>query len=396
MNLTQVLSEISSKGIKLSAEGDELKIRAPKGALTPEIRDLLSKNKLELLQLLQQKNNSVSATSVPLEAVPRDKDLPVSYQQERLWTVEQLMSDRVSLNLCQALRITGLIDIEILQKSWNEIISRYEVLRTNFAFIEGSLVQVVAPSLTAKISVLDYLDLSKTEQERVIQEIFEEESAQSFDLSQGPLFSTKLLRFSEQEGVLVSVFHHIISDGLSVNFLVHEHILLYDSYINNKQSPLKELDIQYGDYAVWQREWLKGDVLEKGLDYWKKQLTDVSTLYPVPPDTFQVSSGFEGIKKNFVIPDNILPTVQKVSNQYNVTPVVIFLSVFYVLILQYSLKDDIIVGLPVSGRVHHKLESAIGFFTETILLRGKIDDNLTFKELLNKVKEITVEAYANV
>ncbi|MGD1712998.1 condensation domain-containing protein [Dapis sp. BLCC M172] len=397
MNLTQVLSQISSQGIKLWAEGDELKIRAPKGALTPEIRDLLSQNKLELLQLLQGKTNNIDATSVPLVSVSRDKDLPVSYQQERLWTVDQLMPGMANLNLCIAVRIEGLIDIEILQKSWNEIISRYDILRTNFAFVEGSLVQVVIPSLTNEISVLDYPDLSATEQEKTFKEVFEEESAQSFDLSQGQLFSLKLLRFSEKEGVLVLIFHHIISDGLSLNLLDRELINLYDSYLSKKESPLKELDIQYGDYAVWQREWLQGDVLEKGLNYWKQQLTDISTLYPVPPDIFQVSQSSENIKdeKNFLIPSTTWSVVQKVSNQYNVTPVVIFLSVFYVLILQYSLKDDIIVGLPVAGRVHHKLESAIGFFTDTVLLRGKIPDNLTFQELLNKVKEITVEAYAN-
>ena len=141
--------------------------------MTTEIRDLLSQNKLELLQLLQGKANNIDATSVPLVSVDRDKDLPVSYQQERLWTVDQLMRGMANLNLCIAVRIEGLIDIEILQKSWNEIISRYDILRTNFAFVEGSLVQVVVPSLTNEISVLDYSDLSATEQERTFKEVFE-------------------------------------------------------------------------------------------------------------------------------------------------------------------------------------------------------------------------------
>ncbi|MEB3341935.1 condensation domain-containing protein [Okeania sp.] len=396
MKLTEILSQISSQGIKLWAEGDELKIRAPKGALTTETRDLLSKNKLELLHLLQEKSSNVSATSVPLVYVGRDKDLPVTYQQERLWTIDQLMGNKLNLNVSTALKIEGLIDIPLLQKSWNEIISRNESLRTIFSFAEGSLIQVIVPSLDSKISVIDYQGLSKTEQERAISEIIEKEAEQYLDLSQGPLVHLKLLRCSETEGVLILVSHHIISDGLSHNFIFREHILLYDSYLSQKPSPLPELDIQYGDYSVWQRQLLQGEVLQKGIDFWKQELANISTLYPVPSDIFQVSPGFKAIKKNFSISMTTWPLIQKVSNQYSVTPVVIFLSVFYVLVFQYSLKQDIVVGLPVSGRLHHKLESAIGYFTDSILLRGKIpDSSITFKELLKKVKEVTIKAYAN-
>ena len=231
MKLTQILSQISSQGIKLWAEGDELKIRAPKGTLTAEIRDLLSQNKLELLQLLQQKSSNISATSVPLVPVGRDKDLPVTYQQERLWTIDQLMGNKLNLNVSTALRIEGLIDVQLLQKSWNEMMSRHETLRTTFSFAGGSLIQVVLPSLDSEISVVDYQGLSKTEQASVIQEAIEQEAQQYFDLSEGPLLNVKLFRCSEREGVLLLVSHHIISDGLSHNFLFREHILLYDYHM---------------------------------------------------------------------------------------------------------------------------------------------------------------------
>ncbi|NEP80319.1 MAG: AMP-binding protein [Okeania sp. SIO3B3] len=396
MKLTQVLSQISSQGIKLWAEGDELKIRAPKGALTTEIRDLLSKNKSELLQLLQQKSSSASATSVPLVPVGRDQDLPVTYQQERLWTIDQLMGNKLNLNVTTALKFEGLIDIPLLQKSWNEMIARHETLRTIFSFPEGALIQEILPSLESEISVVDYQGLSKTEQASLIEEAIEKEAEQYFDLSQGPLITLKLLRCSEKEGVLLLVSHHIISDALSHSFLLREHILLYDSYLSKKPSPLPELELQYGDYSVWHRQWLQGEVLQKGIDNWKQELADVSTLYPVPSDIFQVSPGFEAVRKYFPISASIWSSVQKLSNQYNVTPLVIFLSVFYVLIFQYSLKQDIVVGLPVSGRLHHKIESAIGYFTDSILLRGQIpDSSITFKELLNNVKEVTIKAYAN-
>ncbi len=395
MDLKQVLYQISRQGIKLSAEEGKLKINAPKGALTAEIRDLLSQNKTELLQLLQEKSNSFSASSIPLVPVPNNQSIPLSYQQERLWYVAQIMPDSTALNLSQAARIQGSINIEVLQQSWHKIVNRYEILRTSFTFLEGALVQVSIPHLDASILVEDYSSLSATETTAVLEKSFEQESLKSFDLSQAPLFSLKLIKLSDTEGVLILTSHHIINDILSINVLIQELLALYDASLENRQSPLAELEIQYRDYAAWQRQWLQGEVLEKGLNYWQKQLAGVSSLYPVPVDHFQGSPGFRGTQKVFSIPTNILPEVQQLSNQYNITPVVFFLSVFYVLISQYSLKQDIVVSFPVSGRVHHKLQFAIGFFADIILLRAQLTDNLTFKELLYKVKEITLEAYAN-
>ena len=275
MKMTNILSQISSQGIKLWAEGDELKIRAPKGTLTTEMHDLLSQNKRELLQLLQQKSSNISVTSLPLVPVGRDKDLPVAYQQERLWIIDQLMGNKLNLNMSTSLRIDGLIDIQLLQKSWNEMISRHEILRTTFTFAEGLLIQVVVPSLDSEISVVDYQGLSITEQKSKIQEAIEQENRQYFDLSQGALLSIKLFRCSDRQGVLLLVTHHIISDILSHNLLFREHLLLYDSYLSKKPYPFKQLDIQYGDYAVWQRQWLQGEVLKKRLDYWKQELADI-------------------------------------------------------------------------------------------------------------------------
>ncbi|WP_424097233.1 SDR family NAD(P)-dependent oxidoreductase [Moorena producens] len=395
MNLKQVLYQISSQGIKMWAEGDQLKINAPKGALTAEIRDIISQNKTELLQLLQEKSHNFSAQSIPLISVNRKEDFTLSYQQERLWSVTQLITDSAALNISQTIRFEGLIDIKVLQESLNKIVSRHEILRTSFALKEGSLVQVPLPELDISISVEYYPGLSTNEITAVIEENVAQESLKNFDLSQAPLFSFKLLQFSDTDAVLILVFHHIIIDVLSINLLIRELLTLYDSSLDKKHSPLTELDIQYGDYAVWQRQWLQGEVLEKGLNFWKKQLAGVSTLYPVPVDNFQIYPGFKGIQKTFNIPNTTLTAVQQLSSQYSITPVVFFLSVFYVLIFKYSLKQDIVLSFPVSGRVHHKLKSAIGFFADIILLRAKLDDNFTFKQLLDKVKEITLEAYAN-
>jgi len=396
MNLKQVLYQVSKQGIKLWAEDSELKINAPKGSLTAEIRDALLHNKSELVQLLQgPKSNNLTANSIPLVPVYRTDNCTPSYQQERLWSVAQLMPGQGTLNISKSVRIQGVINIPVLQTSWNQIVSRHEILRTSFALVEGSLLQTVLPHLEVTISVEDYPGLSTAEIAAVIEENFIQESRNYFDLSQAPLFDLKLLRFSDTDGVLFLIFHHIITDGLSINLLIQELLSLYDTSLDKKQSPLTELEIQYGDYAVWQRQWLQGEILEKGLNYWQKQLAGVSTLYPVPVDNFPLEPSFRSRQKTFEIPATTLSAIQKLSNQYSVTPVVILLAVFYVLIAQYSLKQDIVIGFPVSGRVNHKLQSAIGFFADLILLRGKLAENFTFKELLYKVKESTVEAYAH-
>ncbi|MEM1168617.1 MAG: condensation domain-containing protein [Cyanobacteria bacterium P01_H01_bin.35] len=396
MNLNQILSEVSKQGIKLWAEGDELKIRAPKGSLTPELKNLLSENKANLLELLQ-KNNTPSVDSVPLVPVSRDRNLPVSYQQERLWTVSQLMANSAALNLCHGLRIEGVIDIDKWQESLNEMVRRYETLRTKFTFVEGSLVQVIIPDLEVKLLVEKYQGLSETEKEVVIKEQVEKELSKAFDVSQAPLFVVKIVQFSDKEAVLISVFNHIITDGFSQNLFSEEILKLYDIALEEKPFPASELEVQYVDYAVWQREYLQGEVLQKGLNYWQKQLADIATLYPVPNDRFQSkNSVFRGTQKYFKLPEATGSLVQEFSNQNNITPVVFFLSVFYVLIQQYSRQKDIVLGFPVSGRSHDKIQSAIGFFADIILLRAdNIEDSLTFKDLLYKVKEITINAYAN-
>ncbi|MDJ1183276.1 condensation domain-containing protein [Roseofilum casamattae] len=394
MNLNEILAKVSSCGIKLWAEGEELKLRAPKGALTAELRTLIKENKPELLKLLQQ-NVASSEPSVPLVPVARTDNLLLSYQQERLWTVTQLMADSSPLNLCQGLRIEGKLDVPLLQDCLQEMVVRHETLRTTFALSDAGLVQEVLPELEVTLAVEEFAKLTKAKKTEVVKEKVTEELAQSFDVAQAPLFSFKLLKFSKKEAVLISVFHHIITDGLSHNLLSEELLKLYDAKLDGRESPLPELEIQYVDYVAWQREYLQGETLEKGVAYWKEQLANVETLYPVPCDRFQATASMaRGDQEYFQIPDKVATAVQKFGQENNVTPVVVFLSVFYTLIYQYSQKNDIVLGFPVAGRSHPKLQSAIGFFADIMLLRANIEGKSTFQELLANIKKATLDAYA--
>jgi len=396
MNLEQLLSQISSRGIKLSVTGDELKIRATKGALTPEIRETIVQNKAELLKLLQQQNNNQSANFLPLVPVQRNGSLPLSFQQERLWTVHHLLPNSSALNVTQVVQLIGKLNIPVLQASLNEIVNRHETLRTTLSLVEGSFVQIVIPNLNVTISVEDYRGSSSTQQASSIKKLLETESQYCFELEQAPLFRLKILRLTDTKANLIFVLHHIICDALSNNFLVQELLNVYDALLEGKPSPLPELEIQYGDYAVWQRKWLQGKVLEEGRNYWKEQLNGTPSLYPIPVDRLPISgSNSQNLKKSFKIPRSTWSIVQQLSNQKGLSLFLVLLSVFYLLVLKYSEKSDFVVGVPVSGRPHHKLESLIGCFADLILLRANISGNLTFEELVSEVQKFTLKAYAH-
>ncbi|AOY81499.1 SDR family NAD(P)-dependent oxidoreductase [Moorena producens JHB] len=396
MNLEQLLSQISSRGIKLSAAGNELKIRAPKGALTPDIRETIAQNKAELIKLLQHKSNDHGVNHIPLVPVKSNGNIPLSFQQERLWTVHQLLPNSAALNVTQVLKLTGILNIYVLQASLNEIVNRHETLRTTFSLLEGSFVQIVLPNLDVSISVEDYRGSSSNQQTSSIKKILETESQYCFELEQAPLFRFRLLRLTDTEANLIFVLHHIICDALSNNFLISELLTVYDALLQGKQSPLPELEIQYGDYAVWQRKWLQGEVLKEGINYWKEQLTGKPSLYPIPVDRLPAGGySYQNLKKSFKIPRSTWSIVQQLSSQTGLSPFMVLLSVFYILILKYSEKPDFVVGVPVSGRPHHKLEFLIGCFADLILLRANISGNITFEELVSEVHKFTLKAYAH-
>ncbi|NES18401.1 MAG: AMP-binding protein [Symploca sp. SIO3E6] len=395
MELKEVLYKISRQGIKVWTDNGELKIKAPKSELTAELRELLSQNKAQLLHFLKKKSNKFTVTSIPLVPVFRNKNIPVSYQQERFWTISQLIPNSAVLNLSTAVQIKGIIKVPVLQQSWTELVRRHESLRTTFTYIDGELIQSLLPSLDIQIAVDEYRGLSAAQKATVIEKVMEQESQKSFDLSQAPLFRTKLLQFSDTEAALILAVHHIIIDALSLNLLFQELLSLYDAALENKQSSLLELAIQYADYAVWQRQLLQGEILQNGLEYWREQLAGVSTLYPVPADKLKIAQDFQRGQKNFQVSTATWSAIEQLSKQYGITPVVVFLAGFYLLIAQYSQQQDITVGFPVSGRNHPQLEAAIGLFTDTIILREKITDTLTLKELLYQIKETNFNAYAH-
>lgn len=332
-------------------------------------------------------------------AIPRHQYLdsvPLSFAQERLWFLDQLAPNQPVYNEPIALRLRGNLRLELLQKSFNEIVNRHGVLRTAFTTVEGQPVQVIAKSLNLNLPVLNLQDLTLQEQEKQVQRLAIEEASQPFDLSQRPLIRVKLLQLRENEYILLLTMHHIICDRWSFAILLQELTTLYQSYCNNQPSTLKELPIQYADYTIWEKQYLTGEVLEKQLSYWKKQLADAPALlelptdYPRPP----VLSN-RGSQLSFSLSPELTQVFKTFSQQEEATLFITLLTAFKVLLYRYTQQTDILVGTTIAGRNREELESLIGFFVNTLVLRTDLSEQPSFRQLLRRVRQVALEAYAH-
>lgn len=395
MNLNELLAELFDRGVKLWADGDQLRIRAPKGVLTPELRDSLGEQKAELLLLLGQSKMGASATDLPLVPISRKRNLPLSFQQESMWVMAQFAPGSTPLNITQAFRLTGQLNIAALQQSLNEIVRRHEALRTTFATVEGKPVQSFS-HYGISLQVVDFQDLDEADHEDTIKQIADEEAQQPFDLTQGPLLSFKLMRLGESDHVLFLVFHHLISDVFSLGLFIRELTGLYEAFCIGKPSPLPEISIQYGDFAVWQQQWLQSEVLENNLTYWKKQLDGAPSVLELPTDHPRpLVRSFRGAHQLLKLSPSLWSALKQLSYKQGLTPFMTLLAAFKVLLYKYSGQEDITVGSPTSGRVHPQIESIIGSFAYPLVLRTNMCGNPSFQELLGRVREVILGAYAH-
>ena len=260
MNATKLLLELLQNGAQVWVEGDELCYRASQAALTPDRRAQLSEHKAEIVALLAKQNTKYSSPS---------------FAQQRLWLLQQLKPNDTSYVIRRAIRVKGVLDVGALRKALGCIVARQEALRTTFAVADGSPLQVIAPALDMPLPVEDLSSLPPAEREEAVHRWVHESARNPFDLERGPLFRAGLLRLGKEEHVLLMSMHHIVSDAWSMGVFWRELGTLYEAFCRGEPSPLAELPIQYADYALWQRQWLRGEVLEEQLSYWKGQLADV-------------------------------------------------------------------------------------------------------------------------
>lgn len=356
-------------------------------ALSPEKRELL-------LQLIQKKNNVSQTTIKPQSRA--SSTFPLSYAQQRLWFLDQFEANSSVYNLSFPVRLTGSLNVAVLKESLKEIIRRHEALRTTFFTVEGQPVQAIAPNVTLALPMVDLRELSEVEREAKVLKLANEEAQQPFDLSQGPLLRTTLLQLGKMEHVMLFTMHHIVSDGWSMGVLIREVAALYEAFCAGKPSPLPELPIQYADFAVWQRQWLQGEVLEAQLDYWRQQLGSHPPVLRLPTDRPRPAvETFRGATSSFSLTTTLTEALKALSRNENVTLFMTLLAAFKALLFRYTSQDAILVGSVIANRNRAEIEGLIGFFVNTLVLRTDLGNNPSFRDLLGQVREVTLGAYAH-
>jgi amino acid adenylation domain-containing protein/non-ribosomal peptide synthase protein (TIGR01720 family) len=330
--------------------------------------------------------------------MPIDGDVyvfPMSFAQQRLWFLDQLAPANAFYNLPAAMRLAGDIRVPTLEAALNEIIRRHESLRTVFAVQEGRPVQLVLPELMIQVPVIDLCHLQPTDREAEARRRASEEARRPFDLAEGPLIRAQVLRLDASDHVLLLTLHHIVGDGWSMNVLFEELTTAYAALAAGRPAALPDLPIQYADFAVWQREWLRGEVLEAQLAYWEGHLAGAPVL-ELPGDRARPRiKTYQGSQHVITLSAGLTEGISLVSREAGVTTFMVALAAFKVLLHRYTGETDIAVGSPIANRNRAETERLIGFFVNTLVIRTGLEGDPTFRELLGRVRESTLGAYAH-
>ena len=322
-------------------------------------------------------------------------DAPLSLAQERLWFLAQLEPERSVYNLCRALRLRGPLHRQALAASLNEIVRRHEVLRSKFCTIDGIPMQVPVADARKLLRVTDLRRLSGTRRENDLRRRITREAETPFDLAAGRLLRARLLQVDDAEHVLLLTTHHLVADAWSMGILVGELWQLYGAFAAGQASPLAELPIQYGDFAIWQRRRLETAPLQEQLRYWRKQLDGVAAL-DLPTDRPRpVRQSFRGGRYPLNFSPSLTASLNRLAAQENATPFMALLAAFQLLLHRYSGQDDIAVGSAVTDRPYAECEGLIGFFVNTLVLRGDLSGQPSFRDYLRRLREVCLDAYAH-
>ncbi|HVG17467.1 MAG TPA: condensation domain-containing protein, partial [Blastocatellia bacterium] len=359
----------------------------------PENLINLSGDKMELFKyLLDEEGVSLSESQ---EIAPResDDDLPLSSSQERLWILEQLVPGTATYHIPEGLYLKGSLNLDALQRSLDETARRHEILRTSFIVKDGKPYQFIAPAAKVNLEIIDLRHLPQAERKGHAIQTANQQIRLPFDLVNGPLLRVALLRLQEDEHILVIVMHHIISDGWSMELFVREIVMLYGAFSAGKPSPLQDLDVQYADYAIWERQWLESPGLQAQYEYWTRQLANLSVL-ELPTDRPRPAvQSFKGAMRLLELPPELSSSLNEVSLREGATLFMTMIAAYAALLHRCSGQQDIAIGTPVADRSQMNIEGMIGLFVNTLVLRIDLSGDPTYRELLNRVKRVTMDAF---
>ncbi|HSF42279.1 MAG TPA: amino acid adenylation domain-containing protein, partial [Thermoanaerobaculia bacterium] len=332
----------------------------------------------------------------PLGPVPRDRDLPLSFAQERLWFLDRLEPDSPFYNLPFALEIRGALSVPVLAASLAAVVERHEALRTTFAMANGRPVQVIAPAAGCSLPVADLSDLPEEARSRESRRLATREAGRPFDLARGPLLRATLLRLGAERHALLFTLHHIVSDGWSMGVLMDEVAALYPALSAGEPAALPELPLQYADFAVWQRQWLTGEALERMLGWWAERLAGAPLVLDLPTDRPRpAAQTYRGAHEPVWLPAELVRPLSDLSRRRGVTLFMTLASLFGSLLSRGSGAEDVLLGSPIAGRQHGETERLIGLFVNTLVLRVGVAGDPAFQELLERTREMSLGAYAH-
>jgi aspartate racemase len=356
----------------------------------------LSPLKRRLLHLLLEKKG------IQLGALPTVKPRvergpgPLSFAQERIWIFEQIESGTAAYHVPAAVRLTGALNLEALSQSLTEIVRRHEALRATFHAVEGVPVQVISPLSPLVCPKVDLRRFPRERGEEMAMDLARREVERPFDLSVGPLLRCRLCQLAEDEYIALLTTHHIASDGWSAHLLLGELAALYDAFYNGRTSPLSELPIQYQDFAHWQREQFREEALAEHMAYWVKQLGEEPLSFSLPTDGPRPSvRALREARRFIVLPPSLAASLTELSRKLGATLFMLTLAAFKTLLYRYTWQEEIVVGSPIANRNRAETERLIGFFVNTLVLRTRLGGNPEFRELVDRVREATLGAYAH-
>ena len=350
-------------------------------------------------QWIEANRGTVVDSLPPIRPVPPGPDgrreAPQSFAQQRLWFVSQMAPDSALYNNMAVIALQGPLDQSALELALTELVRRHESLRTTFATRDGDPIQRISAPVPVTYDLVDLRDRSVAERHESMRHLMESETSRPFDLTHGPLVRFTLIVMEERAQILVAGLHHIITDGWSMGILRREFGALYDAFRAGRPSPLPEPMLQYADFAIWQRQWLSGAVLQRQLDYWKERLRGVETLeLPTDrprPKILRYRSG----QVPFSLAAGPANRLRELARQEEATLFMVLLSAFQLLLGRYSGQEDITVGSPIANRIRVELETLIGFFVNTLVFRADLAGNPSFREMVRRARRTCLDAYAN-
>lgn len=353
-----------------------------------------SEKKHALLKKLLQEEGVKTSTHQKIKVRKSTENTPLSFAQERLWFMDQFDAGNSVYNITVSVRLKGSLDVSIFESCLDALVKRQEVLRTVFKTVDGKPVQYVTSESKLTLALYDLMNLSEEKQLDEVYRIAREESAKPFDLKAGPLMRVSLLELGDNAHVLLLTMHHIISDEASFAIFFRELSGLYEAAVQKKSADLPILPVQYGDYAVWERDRLLNEGLENQLAYWKEKLKGELPVLQLPVDRPRPKvQTYRGDSDSVMLPADMTAALKKISDREDVTLYMTLMAAFKIALFRYTHQEDIVIGTTIANRSHFETQNLMGFFQNTLVLRSEVNGGLTFTEVLKRVRKTALEAY---